>query len=236
MQHSIEHLQSLLPSHWKMISGEDFVFDGRNYDKPIFIRTDGLAIIYFNEIPNSNCVFSICYDFHHDGDCRLTFEEAIEAADHYVNLFPLQLKVFLDDERKTPEGWERVYDVVSAISYLETRCVTHLSIDNDLGSLDTNTEGFNLLNWLEQTVFHDPFFPIPLMRVHSDNAVRVKSMLQTIDNISKYAQQGIYYNYQAGILTRSEAVSYLAKLLASGYSLRNIFDFELVKEAEELEI
>jgi hypothetical protein len=95
------------------------------------------------------------------------------------------MKIFLDDERITPEGWIRTYSVEETIEYLKTRQVTHLSCDNDLGSLDVKTEGFNVLNWLEQEVFNDPSFPVPEITIHSSNASRVKSMLATIDSINR---------------------------------------------------
>jgi hypothetical protein len=95
------------------------------------------------------------------------------------------MKLFLDDERNTPEGWTRVYTVAEAIAYLSTRQVTHLSCDNDLGSLETAEEGFNVLNWLEEMVFNDPTFPVPEITVHSSNAARVKSMLATVESINR---------------------------------------------------
>jgi hypothetical protein len=95
------------------------------------------------------------------------------------------MKIFLDDERQTPEGWIRAYTVTEAVSYLSTRQVTHLSCDNDLGSLETSEEGFNVLNWLEEQVFNDSAFPVPEITVHSSNASRVKSMLATIESIKR---------------------------------------------------
>lgn len=95
------------------------------------------------------------------------------------------MKIFLDDERPTPAGWVRTYSVEETISYLQTKLITHLSVDNDLGSLDSITEGFNVLNWLEAQVFNDPSFPVPEITVHSNNAARVQSMLATIKSIKR---------------------------------------------------
>lgn len=101
------------------------------------------------------------------------------------------MKVFMDDARETPEGWVRTYDVEQTKNLLSTRLVTHLSLDNDLGSLDYSTEGYNVLNWLEEVVYYDPTFPIPEMQVHSSNASRAQSIRQTIAKLDRIRQQQI---------------------------------------------
>lgn len=99
------------------------------------------------------------------------------------------MKLYLDDTRETPEGWERSYSVEETISKLETRAVTHLSLDNDLGSPDPKTEGFNVLNWLERTVYEDPEFPIPEITIHSSNSGRKTIMFLAINSIERIRQQ-----------------------------------------------
>lgn len=91
----------------------------------------------------------------------------------------------------TPEGWERTYTVEETKKVLLSRQVTHLSLDNDLGSLDPKTEGFNVLNWLEEQVHDDPTFPIPEMTVHSSNAGRAPSMRQAIKKLELIRQQQV---------------------------------------------
>lgn len=47
----------ILPAHWEVVEEDEpakrkfsfFSDDGRDYSKPMFIRKDGLARIYFNE-------------------------------------------------------------------------------------------------------------------------------------------------------------------------------------------
>jgi hypothetical protein len=46
------------------------------------------------------------------------------------------MKVYLDDERTTPEGWHRVYWPDKAIALLKTGDVTQISLDHDLGDDD----------------------------------------------------------------------------------------------------
>lgn len=101
------------------------------------------------------------------------------------------MKVFMDDERQTPEGWTRTYNVEETKTLLLTRQVTHLSLDNDLGSEDPKTEGYNVLNWLEEQVFDDSTFPIPEMQVHSSNASRAQSMRLAIKKLEQIRQQQI---------------------------------------------
>ena len=43
------------------------------------------------------------------------------------------MKVFLDDERATPDEWVRVYWPNEAIALLQTGQVTEISLDHDLG-------------------------------------------------------------------------------------------------------
>lgn len=99
------------------------------------------------------------------------------------------MKVFLDDERDTPEGWTRTYTVEETLSLLETKQVTELSVDNDLG--ENIPEGYKVLDTLEEWVHFDPSFPIPIITVHSSNASRVQSMKQAIANLERKRQQQI---------------------------------------------
>ncbi|WP_404305676.1 cyclic-phosphate processing receiver domain-containing protein [Neorhodopirellula lusitana] len=44
------------------------------------------------------------------------------------------MKVYLDDERTTPEGWHRIYWPDEAIELLKTGKVTDISLDHDRGT------------------------------------------------------------------------------------------------------
>jgi hypothetical protein len=96
------------------------------------------------------------------------------------------MKVFLDDERETPDGWERTRTVEKTLILLRTKEVTHLSLDNDLG--EGLLEGYCVLDTLEEIVYNDPTFPIPDITVHSANASRVEYMQRAIQNIWKIRQ------------------------------------------------
>lgn len=90
------------------------------------------------------------------------------------------MKLYLDDERPTPEGWVRAYTAPEAIALLQTGQVTHLSLDHDLGPKEAGT-GYDVCLWVEKQVwerafdFENPFIP-PEMTVHSANPVGRKRM------------------------------------------------------------
>lgn len=67
------------------------------------------------------------------------------------------MKIYLDDERETPEGWQRSYTVEETITLLQNHEVSALSLDNDLG--EGNQEGYKVLDWLEEVSYFDPSFP-----------------------------------------------------------------------------
>lgn len=99
------------------------------------------------------------------------------------------MRIYMDDERVTPAGWSRTYTVAATIELLETRSVTHLSLDNDLG--ENQPEGYKVLDWLEETVFNDETFPMPEVYVHSANPIRVEHMRRTLSSIERIRQQQI---------------------------------------------
>jgi len=84
------------------------------------------------------------------------------------------MKVYMDDLRSTPIGWERTFTVEETIDKLKTKSVTDLSLDNDLG--EGLLEGFKVLDWLEREAFFDPTFPIPNITIHSSNEGRAPMM------------------------------------------------------------
>jgi hypothetical protein len=91
---NIDELLKQLPDHWEMWAADEcnhiWIDDGRDYDKPIFLRKDKSARIYFNVDPT---IFSITFDYHHDGQAYETFEESLKFADWYVENYPLEYHV-----------------------------------------------------------------------------------------------------------------------------------------------
>jgi hypothetical protein len=80
------------------------------------------------------------------------------------------MKVYLDDERATPDGWTRVYWPSEAIELLKSGQVTEISLDHDLGD-DERCTGYDVVLWIEEQVALHGFVP-PMMSVHSAMSFR----------------------------------------------------------------
>ena len=97
------------------------------------------------------------------------------------------MKVYLDDERSTPDGWVRVYWPDEAIELLKTGKVQEISLDHDLGNDERGT-GYDVVLWVEEAVMTKGFFP-PKMSVHSANSSAREKMELGIEAIKKYAER-----------------------------------------------
>jgi len=95
------------------------------------------------------------------------------------------MRVFLDDERTTPEGWIRVYWPSEAIALLQTGEVEELSLDHDLGDDERGT-GYDVVLWIEEAVALHQFKP-PKITVHSANSSAREKMLAGIRSIERLA-------------------------------------------------
>lgn len=93
------------------------------------------------------------------------------------------MKVFLDDERNTPDGWVRVFWPDEAIELLATGEVVEISLDHDLGD-DQRGTGYDVVLWIEEAVALRGFNP-PLIRVHSANSSAREKMEAGISAISQ---------------------------------------------------
>lgn len=94
------------------------------------------------------------------------------------------MKIFLDDERQTPDGWVRCYWPKDVIKHLMTGECTHLSLDHDLGD-DSIGTGYDVLMWLEEQVFISRTFPIPEITIHSSNASAAQRMRAAVESIKR---------------------------------------------------
>ncbi|MCS7466421.1 hypothetical protein NZK35_07000 [Stieleria sp. ICT_E10.1] len=95
------------------------------------------------------------------------------------------MKVYLDDERETPEGWTRVYWPDDAIELLRTGQVTEISLDHDLGD-DNRGTGYDVVKWIEEQVATNHFVP-PKIKVHSANISARQKMELGIASIHRLA-------------------------------------------------
>lgn len=97
------------------------------------------------------------------------------------------MRVFLDDERTTPDGWVRVYWPSEAIALLETGVVNELSLDHDLGDDERGT-GYDVVLWIEEAVALRGFNP-PKIKVHSANSSAREKMVAGIQAIERIASE-----------------------------------------------
>lgn len=99
------------------------------------------------------------------------------------------MKVYLDDDRQTPEGWHRTHTVAETIELLKTGKVKELSLDNDLGW--NQQEGYKVLDWLEEQVFNDNWSVVPdEIDCHSANASAYCRMWTVINRIEEKRANG----------------------------------------------
>jgi len=99
------------------------------------------------------------------------------------------MKVYLDDERKTPDGWRRIYWPEEAIELLKLGNVKEISLDHDLGDDERGT-GYDVVLWIEEAVFTRGFEP-PKMSVHSANSSARFKMELGIKKIQSKHQSNI---------------------------------------------
>lgn len=134
------------------------------------------------------------------------------------------VKVFLDDERPTPDGWVRAFTAPEAIDLLKTGKVTQLSLDHDLGPEDAGT-GYDVCLWVEEKIFSQEFctekpFAPPVMSVHSANPVgrqRMEFAIQMIYHHFKVTQPVVWDSFKETLQEKRrsgsrEALDALAKL------------------------
>lgn len=96
------------------------------------------------------------------------------------------MKVYLDDERDTPDGWVRTYTAKETIDLLKTGQVTDLSLDHDLGDDKKYGTGYDVLIWLEENVATRIFKPPANIKIHSANVTARPKMEFAISCIKKF--------------------------------------------------
>ena len=90
------------------------------------------------------------------------------------------MKLWIDDRRSAPEGYERIYTVnfakeVIRICEEEDIPVELIDIDHDAGTYaDCGGDYIRLLDWLEETGRNYP------IRIHSQNPVGIENMRRII--------------------------------------------------------
>lgn len=99
-------------------------------------------------------------------------------------------KLWLDDERPAPEGWDLAKTAGHAIMLLASGNYGEVSLDHDLGP-DIVGTGYQVACWLEEQVMSDPHFFAPIVHVHTANPSARGKMMQAVRNIEIVRQQRI---------------------------------------------
>jgi len=99
------------------------------------------------------------------------------------------MRVYLDDEREAPKGWERVYTPDQAITLLRTGNVEVISLDHDLGEMSRSCytspiTGYDVLTFIEEAVINDSFVP-PKILIHTANPSARDKMMAGVRSIMK---------------------------------------------------
>lgn len=97
------------------------------------------------------------------------------------------MNVWLDDERPEPKDWKRVYWPSEAIELLRTGTVSEISLDHDLGADEIGT-GYDVLLWIEEQVYTNPGFVLPIVHIHTANPAARSRMERALFQIqSRYS-------------------------------------------------
>lgn len=97
------------------------------------------------------------------------------------------MKVFLDDEHATPEGWVHAWTSLETIRLLETGAVVEVSLDHDLGEPESRVgNGYLVLAWIEEQAASGNRAVVPaIIRTHTANPVARQRMLAAIASIKR---------------------------------------------------
>lgn len=81
------------------------------------------------------------------------------------------MRLYLDDERTTPDGWVGVKTYTECVAVLASGVVTHISLDHDLGNPTDGKNGYDVACWIERECHTNPHFRLPMLMVHTQNPV-----------------------------------------------------------------
>lgn len=95
------------------------------------------------------------------------------------------IKIYLDDERKTPAGYVGVTSPKQVINLLKKYDVDEVSLDHDLGDDNRIGTGYDVLLWIEEQVFTNPKFKCPKIKIHTANPSARKKMELALKSIKR---------------------------------------------------
>ena len=97
------------------------------------------------------------------------------------------MKLYLDDTRPAPFGWELVKTARDAKQILLEHDVTDLSLDHDLGESENGT-GYDVIAWIEEKVATSNYDP-PRLFIHTANPSASIRMYAALDSIKRMIEQ-----------------------------------------------
>ena len=93
------------------------------------------------------------------------------------------MKLWLDDERLPPEGWDWACTAIDVMVALQKNEYDVISLDHDLGEGRT---GYEVMCFIEAQVHTNPKLKCPLeIRIHSDNPAGRKNMELALQSIKR---------------------------------------------------
>ena len=96
------------------------------------------------------------------------------------------MRVWLDDKRPMPKGFSKhVKTAWEAIEILQTKRVTFISLDHDLGDRLKVGEGNDVAKWIEDNAHSGSLLRLG-WAIHSQNPVGEKNMIAALRNADKF--------------------------------------------------
>ncbi len=117
-----------------------------------------------------------------------------------LTLTAVEVKLWVDDERKAPSGWYHAMSMLDAQNVLDSFIVTECSLDHDLGQClgcifcvcgvqfgrscwcSCHETGYDLVKWMAET----NNWPLSRPRIHSSNPVGRDNMESVIHRYGPY--------------------------------------------------
>ncbi|WP_417375882.1 cyclic-phosphate processing receiver domain-containing protein [Gimesia maris] len=87
------------------------------------------------------------------------------------------MRIYVDDERRAPTGWQQVRSPQRAIELLQTNAVREISLGND-----SRGTGDEVLHWIQEAVSTCDFDP-PMIVVHTVNPAARNRLTSSIRSI-----------------------------------------------------
>ncbi len=111
--------------------------------------------------------------------CRLRANEQVK---------PAPIKLWLDDERPAPEGWEWAKSVADAMVLCQSRTIEAMSLDHDLGS--GRPTGYDFCCWIEREVAAGRFVLPTRISIHSQNPAGKAAMKLALVSARRFTAKG----------------------------------------------